>query len=145
MVAGAQNELVGEMLGSQNRVQLFGAGVETVAVLIAAVEVELQVGKPLGMLGEGQGVVGIEISFVQRRAEGFLQHLRVKSPAAFGGKGVGKFCNQRRAVGAGGAENVRMPHGKVQRAIAPHGDAADSAGLAACNGAILAIDRGTNS
>ena len=66
--------------------------------------------------------------------------MRVESPAALRGKGVGKFRNQGRAVGAGGSENVRMLHAEVQRAIAPHGDAADSAGLATCNGPILVVD-----
>ena len=53
-----------------------------------------------------------------------------------------KFGDQRRAVGAGGTENVRMPHGEVQRPVASHGNAADAAGLPSGEGTILLIDGG---
>src|ERR1017187_2102217 len=93
------------------------------------------------MFGKGQRVVGIEVSLVQRRAKGFLQYARVKPPAPIGGERMGEFGYQRRTVRAGRSENVRMPHAKMQCAIASHGNSANPMGLAIGHRTILAVNR----
>ena len=73
MIAGAQNELVREAMGSSDCVQLLGAHVETVAVLIAAVEIEFQMGKALAdVRREVSGLLASKYASLSAIAEGFL-------------------------------------------------------------------------
>src|SRR5712692_9427439 len=66
VVAGAQVELVREAPLRKDSIEQLRALFKAVTVVVATIKVELQVGKPLGMLGQCQRVVGVEISLVER-------------------------------------------------------------------------------
>src|SRR5215831_12178448 len=94
----------------ENFVQKLGSFFKTVPVVVAAVEVQLQVRELLGMLRQRQWAIGFKIGFVKRRAEWPLQDAGVESPPSLRGNRVGKLGQQRRALGAGSSEHVWMSH-----------------------------------
>ena len=63
---GAQNEFVGKVFSRKRIVQNFGAFLETVAVLVAAIKIEPQAGEALGMLGQGDGTVRFPVALIKR-------------------------------------------------------------------------------
>src|SRR6516225_12433758 len=127
VVPGAQGELVMEPLLRQDLVQQRGSFFEAVAVVVAAIEVQLQVGEVVGMLGKRQRAIGFPIGLVERRAERSLEYTGVESPAAFRGNRVRELGQQGRTLSAGSSENFRMAHAQVQRSITAHRSAADAA------------------
>src|SRR3989475_10357903 len=114
VVPGAQDKLVREALPLEYPVEKLRALFETIAVVVAAIKVELQAGETLRVFGQRERVVRFPVGLVERRAEGPLEHPSVKPPPAFGRNGVRKLGGQRRALRAGGTEQVRMEHAEVQ-------------------------------
>src|SRR6516225_4271106 len=129
VVPGPQSELMTESLLRQDLVQKLGTFFEAVAVVVAAIEVQLQVGEVFGVLCKRQRAIGFPIGLVERRAERPLEYTGVESPTAFRGNRVRELGQQSRTLSAGSSENVRMAHAQVQCSITAHRATADAACL----------------
>ena len=138
VAAGKEVEFVGDVAGGEDFVEGGGAGLETVVVLIAAIEIDFEGGE-IGGAGEDEGAVAVPESGIGGIAEDAAEDASAGRTGR-GAEKARKFFDERGAVGADGAEELRMAEGEMQRAVASHGDAGDGAIGAAGSGTIALFD-----
>ncbi len=141
VAAGVEVEFVGDVAGGEDFVEGGGAGVEAVVVVVAAVEIDFEAGE-IGGAGEDDGAVAVPESGIGRIAEDASEYARAGRAGRRGAEEAGKLFDESGAVGADGAEELRMTEGEMERAVASHGDAGDGAIGAAGGDAVVLFDVG---
>src|SRR5215472_8508644 len=114
------------------------AGVESVVVLIAAVEIDFQ-SRQIGGARESERAIAVP----KHRVRGAAEHAAEKSRARrirSASKVHRQFLDQRGAVRAHRNEKLRMAESEVQRTVAAHGNSGDGAMPAAGCDAIAFFD-----
>src|SRR5216684_8033579 len=139
VTAGVEVEIMGNMARAKYFVQSYGTGVEAKIVFGAAIKVDLQSGESRGAR-DGQRVILFPEYGIERRAEDVTENPRPGKLAGIADCDCGKFLKQGRAVGANGAEELRMAKGKMQRAVSTHGNSGDPASGASGLGAVAFFD-----
>ncbi len=76
MIARAQSEIVRELFRDKLLVEELCAFFKSVAIVVTAIKIELQVRETLGMLGKRQGAVRLPVGFAERGTEGALEDAR---------------------------------------------------------------------
>jgi hypothetical protein len=141
VAAGVELEFVGDAAGAENFVEGAGAGVEAEIVFAAAIEIDSQAGKRASAR-ESERAVALPERGIWGIAEDAAED--TSSPgsgsAAVAGEEHRKFFDEGGAVGADGAEELWAAEGEMERAVAAHGDARDSAIGAAGPGTIVLLD-----
>jgi len=132
-------EFVRDAARGENFVEGGGAGVEAVVVVVAAVEIDFQAGE-IGGAGEDEGAVLVPENGIGGIAEDAAEYARA-GRSGRGAEETGKFFDERGAVCADGAEELRVAKGKMQRAVASHGDAGDGAVSAPGSDTIALFDK----
>ena len=106
--------------------------------MIAAIEIDFEAGE-IGGAGEDEGAVAVPESGIGGIAEDAAEDAGARRTGR-GAEEAGKFFDERGAVGADRAEELRMAEGEMEGAVASHGDAGDGAIGAAGRGAIPLFD-----
>jgi len=139
VAAGIEMEFVGNAARGENFVESGGAGVEAVVVVVAAVEIDFEAGE-IGGAGKNQRAVLVPENGIGRIAEDSAENSRAGRAGWRSAKKARQFFDERGAVGADGAEKLRMAEGEMQRTVATHGDAGDGTVRAAGRGAVTLFD-----
>lgn len=116
-----------------------GAGVEAVVVVVATVKIDFQ-GSEIRGAGEDNGAVLVPENGIGGIAENAAENASARRAGRRTAEEAGKFFDERGTVGADRAEKLWVAEGKMQRAVASHGDARDAAIGAAGSGAIAFFD-----
>lgn len=132
-------KFVRDLARSEVFVQCGSASVETVIVLIAAIEVNLEAGEICGA-SQRERAVGIPEGGIRRAAENSAENAGTRGLR--GSKKVGKFFDECGAVSADGNEELRMAEGEMQRAESAHRNAGNGAVSAAGSDTIVSLDKG---
>jgi hypothetical protein len=138
VAAGIEMKFVGDVARGEDFIEGGGAGVETVVVVVAAVEIDFEAGE-VGCAGEDEGAVLVPENGIGRIAENAAEHAG-SGRTGRGAKKAGKFFDERGAVGADGPEKLRVAKGEMQGAVAAHGDAGDGAVGSARRDAVAFFD-----
>ena len=141
VTAGVEVEFVGDAAGGEDFIESGGAGIEAVVVVVAAIEIDFEAGEICGA-GEDERAVAIPEGGVGRVAENAAEYAGAGRAGRGRAEEAGKFFDQRGAVGADGAEELRMAEGEMERTVASHGDAGDGAIGAAGGDSIALFDEG---
>jgi len=109
VAAGIEMEFVRDAARGENFVQGGGAGVEAVVVVVAAIEIDFQAGE-IGGAGEDEGAVLVPENGIGGIAENAAEDVGSRRTGR-GAQKIGKFFDERGAVGADRAEKLRMEKG----------------------------------
>jgi len=141
VAAGIDVEFMRDVARGKDLIESAGAGVEAVVVFVAAVEIDFEAGELRGA-GEDDGIIAVPKRGIGRIAEDGTEDARAWRTGGRAAEEAGESFDERGAVGADGAEELRMAEGEMQRAVATHGNAGDGAIGAARSDAITLFDEG---
>jgi len=119
-------ELVRHAARVEELVQLLGAALKSIIIVVADVEVDLQAFEIGGriVLGEGEDIIAIEVGAVHRRAEhSHCARLGAGSAAQI----FGQLRHECRHLRAYRREFVGILEGQAQRTVSTHRDAGNAA------------------
>jgi hypothetical protein len=118
-----------------------GAGIETEIILIAAIEIDFEAGEMSGAR-ERKRAIAFPKGWVGRGAKDGPEDARARRGGRNTGEEIWEFVNERGAVGADGGKELRMAEREMERAVAAHGDAGNSAIGATRMNAVVAFNEG---
>ena len=138
VAAGIEMEFVRDAARGEDFVEGGGTGVEAVVVVVAAVEIDFKASEIRRACKDERAVLVPEngIGRIAKNAAEYAPAWRCGRAA----EKAGEFFDQRGAVGADGAEKLRMAEGEMQCAIAAHGDTGDGTVGAAGRDAVAFFD-----
>lgn len=137
VAAGIEMKFVRDFAGREEPVERNGAGVESVVVLIAAVEINLQ-GRKIGGARQDQRAVGVPEGGVRRNAENTTEDASARGLRC--AEEDGKFFDERGAVRTDSNKKLRMAEGEMECTVTAHGHARDGPVGAARRNAIALFD-----
>ena len=142
VAAGIQMKFVGDAARSEQLVKCLRAGVESVVIFGAAIEIDVHADRARAIADNREWAIALPEGGIEWIAERSAQREGDRGFLRAGHLDVRQVGDQRGAVRADRAEHLRISKREPQRAIASHRDAGDAAVRAVGADAIVAFDEG---
>src|SRR5690242_17270418 len=125
VAAGVQMKFVRDAARGQQLMERLRAHVETVVVLGAAIEIDAHPGGAWEIANDGERAVALPEGGIEWIAERSAQGEGERVLLCAGHLNARQVGNQCGAMRADRTEELRIPEGETQRAVASHRDAGD--------------------